>query len=81
MPDYSNNETRECEKRLGEFIFDQPVNKDAPKVILRGPYELDNGAVYHGEWSIEGLREGKGIQIWKDGSKYQGYWSNDRANG
>ena len=47
----------------------------------RGPYELDNGAIYHGQWTEDGLREGKGTQIWIDGSKYVGYWKNDHANG
>ena len=27
------------------------------------------------------MREGKGTQIWRDGSKYEGYWGNDMANG
>ena len=24
---------------------------------------------------------GKGIQVWKDGSIYEGFWKNDKANG
>jgi len=40
--------------------------------------ELSNGAVYHGQWSKDGkIREGKGIQVLKSGSKYEGYWKND----
>jgi hypothetical protein len=27
------------------------------------------------------IREGRGIQIWRDGSRYEGYWKNNRANG
>ena len=82
MPDHSNPATRETEERLGPFIFDQEQNspRDA-ELVTRGPYELDNGSIYHGQWTKEGLREGKGIQIWKDGSKYEGYWKNDQANG
>jgi hypothetical protein len=26
-------------------------------------------------------RDGMGIQIWPDGSKYEGYWKADKANG
>ena len=26
-------------------------------------------------------RDGYGVQIWSDGSKYEGFWSNDKANG
>lgn len=42
---------------------------------------MDNGAIYTGQWTKDGLRHGRGIQIWTDGSKYEGYWSNDMANG
>lgn len=27
------------------------------------------------------VRDGKGIQIWLDGSRYEGYWKNNKANG
>ena len=27
------------------------------------------------------IREGRGIQIWLDGSRYEGYWKNNKANG
>lgn len=50
-------------------------------MIERGPRELDNGAVYLGQWSKDGYRQGKGVQCWKDGSKYTGYWFNDQAYG
>ena len=43
---------------------------------------LRNGANYDGEWNVEtGMREGRGYQIWLDGSLYEGYWKNDKANG
>ena len=48
MPDYSNAATKETEERLGEFIFDQPEPASNKEIVTRGPYELDNGAVYHG---------------------------------
>ena len=53
----------------------------AKDLISRGPYLLDNEAVYHGQWTRMGMREGIGIQLWKDGSKYEGSWKNDKANG
>ena len=76
MPDYSNQFTKATEARLGPFIYDQPEEKNS-NIVSRGPYLLDNEAVYHGQWTRDGLREGKGTQIWKDGSKYEGYWKND----
>ena len=81
MPDYSNHATKETEKKLGAMVYDQPDTPTTKTLISRGPYELDNGAIYVGEWTKDGLRHGKGLQIWKDGSKYEGYWRNDMANG
>lgn len=81
MPDHSNAATRETEERLGPFIFDKSENDKDLDVVTRGPYELDNGAIYHGQWTKQGLREGKGIQLWKDGSKYEGYGKRDQAYG
>ena len=85
LPDYSNPDTKATEEKLGAFNYE----RDAPpasetvglELIMRQPYELDNGAIYQGQWTKEGLRHGKGVQVWKDGSKYEGYWKNDMANG
>lgn len=81
MPDYSNEATRATEKQVGAFEYDEDEAQYGPDLIERGPYELDNGAIYKGFWSREGLRQGRGVQVWHDGSKYEGYWSNDMANG
>jgi len=29
---------------------------------------------------VEEKRHGRGVQIWSDGSIYEGYWRNDQAN-
>ena len=47
LPDFSNKETRAAEERAGQFHY-KPNQNDAPGLIERGPYELDNGAVYKG---------------------------------
>jgi hypothetical protein len=80
VPDYSNPDTRATEQRLGAFVYDRPTDAERD-LEQRPPYELENGAIYMGQWSREGLRSGRGIQIWPDGSKYEGYWNNDMANG
>ena len=42
---------------------------------------LDNGSCYVGEWRMgTKIREGKGVQVWPDGSLYEGYWNNNKAN-
>ena len=27
------------------------------------------------------IREGMGVQVWSDGSKYEGFWRDNKANG
>jgi hypothetical protein len=50
-------------------------------VSLRECVEYENKAIYYGEWSTESnQRHGRGIQIWVDGSRYEGYWKKDKAN-
>lgn len=41
---------------------------------------MKNGAVYTGQW-LNNMRDGYGYQTWPDGSRYEGYWKNDKANG
>ena len=44
--------------------------------------EYENKSIYYGEWNTESdQRYGRGIQYWVDGSRYEGYWRNDKANG
>ena len=42
---------------------------------------LENDAEYVGEWDELDRKDGKGILISADGSKYEGYWKEDKANG
>ena len=54
MPDYSNETRKDIEKALGPFQYDEDESQYGDKLISRGPYQLENGAVYHGSWSEEG---------------------------
>ena len=64
MPDYSNEATRATEKQVGPFEWDEDESQYGNDLIERGPYELDNGAIYKGSWSREGLRLGcKGVTL------------------
>ena len=43
---------------------------------------FENDAKYLGQWNLEtNVRHGQGVQIWPDGSFYEGFWKNDLANG
>ena len=61
LPDYSNSATRATEAKMGGFTYDQIPQATDKDLIPRQPYELDNGAIYQGQWTKDGLRHGKGI--------------------
>lgn len=45
-----------------------------------GTVTLPNGSVYTGQ-RLLGKKHGQGQQVWPDGSRYDGMWENDQANG
>jgi len=65
---------------MGSFVYDSDL-RDGVSVSRRPPFELEKGSIYTGEWNSMGQRHGRGIQVWVDGSLYEGYWSNDKASG
>lgn len=78
IPDYSNSVTKMIKTKLGPFIF---RDLTVENLISRGPVRMENDAIFTGEWNSNKLRHGKGVQMWSDGSCYEGYWENDKANG
>ena len=43
--------------------------------------QYENKAVYYGEWiKNKDIRHGRGIHLWIDNSKYEGYWQKNKAN-
>jgi hypothetical protein len=51
------------------------------EIELRPPVEYPNESIYYGEWiKSTSTRCGRGIQTWTDGSRYEGYLVNDKAN-
>ena len=78
---YLNQKVNEVEAKLGSFDYSKyhflPVAPLIKKPCMKSEYEV----VYRGEWNFLNKREGRGIQIWQDGSKYEGYWKDDMANG
>ena len=78
IPDYSNSVTKMIKTKLGPFIFREASQ---PGLVSLGPVRMENDAIFTGEWSASKLRSGKGVQVWSDGSYYEGYWDLDKANG
>ena len=69
------------DEQLNELFQKYKKLMDGVTVQVRQPVEYENKAVYYGEWNISSnQRYGRGIQTWIDGSRYEGYWKNDKAN-
>jgi hypothetical protein len=79
VPDYSTQATKLIETKLGQFMFGEL--SDEARLVKRGPVEMENGAIYTGEWNSTNQRHGRGKQCWSDGSMYEGYWVLDKACG
>lgn len=66
-------------KKLGAISI-KP--SDNPNIEKRGSVELENGAMYIGQWNKKtGLREGIGTIIFDNGSLFEGEMNRDKANG
>ena len=81
IPEYANEEVLNAEKKLQPFNYSLYNFETTEKIIDKPPMKSDMNSVYVGQWNEKGQRNGKGIQYWPDGSKYEGYWKNDMANG
>jgi hypothetical protein len=58
------------------------VKPHIARVFIDGYKDVGEGRLYKGQFNKKtGERDGVGIQIWPDGSKYEGIWRRDKANG
>ncbi|CDW86547.1 morn repeat protein [Stylonychia lemnae] len=79
----TNAFVNEIIQKLGDFDFQpKPKYTDKIKRIAQPMIILENGEKYEGECDVDSnVRDGKGRNIYADGSLYDGYWRNDKANG
>jgi hypothetical protein len=82
MPDILSLEAKTQLIKFGPYLSvrDFDGSEEESKTIHLEIYELEDGAVYCGQWR-DSKRHGKGKCIWKDGSVYEGEWLFDAANG
>lgn len=70
--------------RYGPFVYSTETDEIEMNLGEREQREmarLENHSIYLGEWLVNTqIREGKGVQVWPDGSLYEGYWQNNKAN-
>lgn len=78
VPDYSNAASLKIISNLGPLIRECGNNQD---LVSKGPVLMENKAIYIGQWNLNHMREGIGTQYWNDGTVYEGFWANDKANG
>ena len=82
VPDFTNPLTAQVLKDFDQFEYPEKyADVSGIKLVEKGPMETEQGNVYIGQWTLDNKRHGKGKQLWPDGSIYEGYWSNDQANG
>lgn len=68
-------------KDIKKLFNRYPALEDGIPVKLKPIVEYENKAIFYGEWSeITNQRYGRGIQIWLNNTRYEGYWKNDKAN-
>merc|ERR1712032_630871 len=78
---FPSNTTKITEEQKGNLFEKYSSLKDEVDVSLRQCVENEQKVIYYGEWdSKKNKRHGRGIQIWPDGSRYEGYWKDDKAN-
>lgn len=81
VEDWLNNETvneirdRERPLELDELDPSTSLVPPGTALVLKAPFKLESGALYCGEWMTTengDKRAGTGVQVWKDGSIYEG---------
>ena len=79
IPAVNQDLINQIEEKLGKFQYDPNISYDETLPEL-GPYQIEKDFFYKGQFK-NGLREGRGTQIWEDGSIYVGNWRNGMAFG
>ena len=77
----SRRRVRAIRERLPAFNYEQDSGTKMPEVEDKD-IEVFEDCLYRGQWNkTSKKRHGRGFQEWTDGSIYEGYWAEDKANG
>lgn len=80
IQDFCNDKVKETYGRMG--AYDIPPLETKEKLESRDMVSLQDDGKYEGQWLKGGeQRCGAGIQVWVDGSIYEGQWNGDKADG
>jgi len=61
---------------LPPFKYDRILSSIQRELRIPTKINIPNeNATYSGYWDkVKNVRDGKGVQLWEDGSYYEGYW-------
>ena len=79
MNSYVNENVRKVEGLIGPF--EVAVDETQQGAFEAAPFLFKDKTVYCGQWSLQGKKQGYGIYIKPDGSKYEGLWNLDKIEG
>ena len=72
----------QIKEQLPPFDYEPMPSPNSNKRRVKKPVvRLADGNEYEGEWDLEGKKDGRGMQIYSDGSIYEGYWTADLPDG
>ncbi len=81
MNSYFNENVRKVEMLIGSYEMPAEVAIKMQGAFEAGPFLFKDKTIYCGQWSVHGKKQGYGIYIKPDGSKYEGLWNNDKIEG
>ena len=78
----NNNRLIISKEEINKLFNKYTPLEDGIEVELNENISFNKFPIYYGELSKnENKRHGRGIMIWDNGDKYEGYWKDDKANG
>lgn len=81
MEDYVSENVKKLEQELGPISPKEEEIAQFSECFTRGPILFNDDTIYAGGWNYLGKKEGFGTYIKADGSKYTGFWCEDKIQG